>query len=56
MIAEISDAWLAPKRLPPRRHLVENRAEGEEVRPGIGFLPLELLGSHVLEGPEDRPS
>ena len=56
MIAEISDAWLCPENaFLARRHLVEHHAEGEDVRPRIRFFAFQLLGSHVLEGPEDRP-
>src|SRR6266508_468025 len=44
----------ARERLLARRHLVENRAEGEYVGSDIGFLAFELLRRHVLEGPEDR--
>ena len=56
MIAEIREAWLAPENaLLARRHLVEHRAEGEDVGPGVRLLSLELLRRHVLERPEDRP-
>ena len=44
----------ARERLPPRRHLVEHRAEREDVRPRVGLLALQLLRRHVLEGPQDR--
>ena len=44
----------ARERLAPRDHLVEHGAEREDVRARVGFLALELLGRHVLEGPEDR--
>ncbi len=55
MIDEISDAWLAPENaFLPGRHLVEHRAEGEDVGARVGLLALELLGRHVLERPEDR--
>src|SRR4029453_15160429 len=40
---------LAREGLPPRRHLVENGTEGEEVGPWVGFLSLERFGGHVLE-------
>ena len=46
---------LAVERLLPRRHLVEDRAEREDVAPRVGLAALELLGRHVLERPEDRP-
>ena len=46
---------LALERAPARRHLVEQRAEREDVGPRVGLLPLELLGRHVLERAEDRP-
>ena len=55
MIAEISDAWLAPANaFLPGRHLVEHGAEREDVGARVGLLALELLGRHVLERPEDR--
>ena len=38
----------------PGRHLVEHRAEREDVRPRVGLLALELLRRHVLERAEDR--
>src|SRR5712691_11376606 len=38
-----------------RRHLVKQRAEGEDVGARIRFLSRELLGSHVLEGAEQCP-
>ena len=41
--------------LPSRRHLVEDAAEGPDVRPRVGVLSFELLRRHVLECPEDRP-
>ena len=54
MIAAIkARVALALERLPAREHLVEHRAEREDVRPRIGFLPFELLGRHVLERAED---
>src|SRR6185295_14673582 len=37
------------------RHLVQDGAEGEDVRPGIGLPPFELLRGHVLERAEDHP-
>ena len=37
-----------------RRHLEEDRAQSEDVRPRVRFPALELLRRHVLEGPEDR--
>ena len=43
------------KRLLSRRHLVERRAQSEDVRPRIRVLAFELLRRHVLERPEDRP-
>ena len=36
------------------RHLVQDGPEGEDVGAGVRFLPLELLGRHVLERAEDR--
>ena len=41
------------KGLFPRRHLVEHRAEGEDVGARVGFPAFELLGRHVLESPQD---
>ena len=34
-------------------HLVDDRPEGENVRAAVGFLPLELFGSHVLNRAEN---
>jgi len=48
-------AWLLPAKALWPRHLVEHRAEGEDVGSGVGLLALELLGGHVLERPQDRP-
>ena len=47
---------LAPsgERLLPRRHLVEDQPEREDVRARVRFVPLELLGRHVLESAEER--
>ena len=45
---------LSRERLLPGRRLVEEEAEGEDVRAAVGLLALQLLGRHVLEGPEDR--
>ena len=36
-----------------RHHLVDDRAEREDVRAGVSLFPLELLGSHVLQRAED---
>ncbi len=46
---------LAVEGAPPRRHLVEERPEREDVGPRVGLRALELLGRHVLERAEDRP-
>ena len=35
-------------------HLVQDRAEGKQVRPRVGGLAFELLGRHVLEGADNR--
>ena len=35
-------------------HLVEHRAEREDVRARVGLLAFELLGRHVLQRAEDR--
>jgi hypothetical protein len=43
------------KRLPPRRHLVQNGAEREYVSSDIGLPAFELLRRHVLKRPQDRP-
>ena len=42
------------ERSPPGQHLVDHRTEGEDVRSSVGVFRFELLGSHVLEGPENR--
>ena len=47
---------LARERLLPRRHLVQHRAEGEDVRARVRLPALELLGRHVLERAEDGPA
>jgi hypothetical protein len=46
---------LAVEDAPPRRHLVEERTEREDVGPRVGLGALELLGRHVLERAQDRP-
>ncbi len=43
---------VAVERSPAREHLVEDGAEGEDVRPGVGGLALHLLRRHVAERPE----
>ena len=40
------------KRAPPREHFVDNRAEREQVRTGVGGLAPGLLGGHVPDGPQ----
>ena len=45
---------LAVERLLAGRHLVEHRAEREEVAARVRLAALELLGRHVLERAEDR--
>ena len=51
----INDAWLAPANaFLSGHHLVEDRAEREDVGPRVGLLSFELLGRHVLQGSEDR--
>ena len=37
-----------------REHLVEDGAEGEDIRPGVDLLPLGLLRGHVIHGPQDE--
>ncbi len=44
----------AGESLAPRRHLEENGAQSEDVRPRVRFPALQLFGRHVLERPEDR--
>src|SRR5262245_48889128 len=38
-----------------RDHFKEHRTECEDVRSRIGLLAIQLLGSHVLKGPENHP-
>ena len=38
-----------------RRHFVEHATERPQVAARVGFLALELLGRHVLEGADDGP-
>lgn len=38
-----------------RHHLVENDSEREDVGARVRFFSFELLGGHVLHGPENRP-
>ena len=45
---------LALERLLARQHLVEHRAEREDVRARVGLAAFELLRRHVLKRPEDR--
>ena len=42
------------ERPPPGHHLVQHRAEAEDVRAGIHLLPLGLLRRHVGHRPDDR--
>ena len=44
----------AGEGLPARRHLEENGAQSEDVRPRVRVPALQLLGRHVLKRPEDR--
>ena len=48
-----SDRAGALECLPSREHLVEHRAEGEDVGTVIADVALELLGRHVLHGAAD---
>src|SRR6187402_333321 len=43
------DVVLAHERKPARHHLVQHRAEAEDVRPGINKLPPGLLGRHICD-------
>ena len=47
-------ARLALERAASRGHLVEHRAQREDVGARVRRLPLELLGRHVLERADDR--
>ena len=49
-IAEISSTWLLPTnaRLPDD-HFVQEHAEREDVRPGVGLAAFQLLRRHVLQ-------
>ncbi len=53
---EITEAEsLAPERTLSRRHLVENDAEGEDIRARIEGLPLRLLRRHVGDRSHNPP-
>lgn len=45
---------LALKRFVRRGHFVEHCAKGKNIGADIGFLALQLLGRHVLEGAHQR--
>ena len=45
---------VATKRALARQHLVENRAEGKDVRPRVDLLAFRLFGRHVGDGAENR--
>ena len=47
-------AGIAAERLPSREHLVEHRAEGEEIAARVGRFAAHLLGCHVTHGSEDH--
>ena len=42
------------KRRLPCGHLVDDRAECEDVGPRVGVTSFELLGRHVVQRPDDR--
>ena len=44
---------VAGKRLPARRHLVKNRAEGKQIGPRIQGVSAQLLWRHVGHGADD---
>ena len=46
---------LACERLLARGHFVDNRAKGEDIRPGIRLFAFQLLGRHVVKRSENRP-
>jgi hypothetical protein len=37
------------------QHLVQHDAKGKDVRPRVRISCLDLLGTHVLQRPENRP-
>ena len=52
-------AWLcrvASECAPPGKHLVEHRAEREDVRTRVDWFPLRLFGRHVAAVPRMVPS
>ncbi len=49
------DRARSPERLPPRRHLVEHRAQREDVAPRVALSALQLLRRHVRHRPQNHP-
>ena len=48
----IADGVPPRKRTAARHHLVQHRAEGEDVAAPVGRPPFDLLGRHVCDRPE----
>src|SRR3954469_8160164 len=49
------DRGTTRKRLLPGEHFVQHAAEREDVRTSVAWLPVQLLGSHVLKRATHAP-